>query len=80
MPDVVYATADTWVTEFLYTRRGEMFYATDPAVVAHPASFQSEPPPDRIRRTDNSPDFDQTVEQATANPGETRKTKRGGRD
>jgi hypothetical protein len=76
MADIVFANADTWITETLYIRRGEMFYADDPAVTAHPASFTKEPPADMVRGTGPRKDFD-TVEQATAAPGERRGRPRG---
>ena len=82
MADIVFATADTWVSEFLYTRRGEYFLADDPAVLRHPAAFSKNPPEDCIKRTGVAvPDFDMSVtepavEQATAAPGEKRNTGR----
>lgn len=66
---VVYATADVWVTEFLYVRRGEYFPADDPAVVAHPQFFTDDPS-EFVRRT--APPTDPVLEQATAAPGEKR--------
>jgi hypothetical protein len=82
MADVVYALSDTWISEFLYTRRGEYFFADDPAVLAHPAAFSKDPPEDCIKRTGVPiPEFDTSVgepvvEQATAAPGEKRNTGR----
>lgn len=51
-------------------RIGEPWYADDPFVLAHPASFGPEPPAKIVRG--RAP-----VEQSTAVPGERRKTKRG---
>jgi hypothetical protein len=79
MTKVVYASASTTVDEFLYTRRGEYFPADDPAVLRHPEAFQEDPPEDCIRRTTPPRDFGDVlppVEQATAAPGEVRKTRR----
>ena len=79
MTSVVYACATTTVDEFLYTRRGEYFAADDPAVLRHPEAFQADPPEDCIRRTTPPvAELGDVVEQATAAPGEVRKTRRNG--
>ena len=57
--------------------KGEIRYASDPLVLAHPGLFSSTPPPDVVRRSPGwSPDV--PVEQASAAPGEKRIVKRGG--
>ena len=50
----------------------DVWDADDPFVVARPELFGTDPAPTVVRRTRPAP-----VEQATANPGQARKTTRG---
>lgn len=73
MPDIVYASGDVLTADgsggMLQLVEGEPWAGDDPLVRARPELFTNKP---RLRRTTPAP-----VEAATANPGESRGSRRG---
>jgi hypothetical protein len=68
------SAAIRWGTSALHIHTGDVWPADDPFVKAHPTFFADTPPAGTLRYTQPP----ETVEQATAAPGEKRKYVRRG--